>query len=83
MAPWKRTREKFEAFRLELAQHEWVRLKANNSLECRNCHGFDFMDFTRQSPREVQAHSTFLAAGEKTCIDCHKAIAHRLPAQAN
>jgi len=77
------TREKFEAHRLELAQHEWARLKANNSLECRNCHGFDFMDFTRQSPRAVQAHSTFLATGEKTCIDCHKGIAHRLPAQAN
>jgi cytochrome c-type protein NapC len=77
------TREKFEAHRLELAQHEWARLKANNSLECRNCHGFEFMDFTRQSPRAAQAHSTFLAAGEKTCIDCHKGIAHRLPAQAN
>ena len=25
--------------RLELAQHEWARLKANDSLECRNCHG--------------------------------------------
>jgi cytochrome c-type protein NapC len=76
------TREKFEAHRLELAQHEWARLKANNSLECRNCHGFDYMDFTRQSPRAVQSHSTFLASGEKTCIDCHKGIAHRLPAQA-
>jgi cytochrome c-type protein NapC len=76
------TREKFEAYRLELAQHEWARLKANNSLECRNCHGFDYMDFTRQSPRAVQSHSTLLATGEKTCIDCHKGIAHRLPAQA-
>jgi cytochrome c-type protein NapC len=73
------TREKFEAHRLELAQHEWARLKANNSLECRNCHGFDFMDFTRQSPRAAQAHSTLLASGERTCIDCHRGIAHRLP----
>lgn len=76
------TREKFQAHRLELAQHEWARLKANNSLECRNCHDFDFMDFTRQSPRAVQQHSTSLAAGTKTCIDCHKGIAHKLPAQA-
>ena len=76
------TREKFEANRLELAQNEWARLKANNSLECRNCHGFAFMDFTRQSSRAVEAHSTYLASGEKTCIDCHKGIAHRLPAQA-
>jgi cytochrome c-type protein NapC len=73
------TREKFEEMRLELAQHEWARLKANDSLECRNCHGFDYMDFTRQSPRAVQQHSTFLANREKTCIDCHKGISHRLP----
>src|SRR6188474_3531408 len=37
------TREEFEAKRLELARHEWARLKANDSLECRNCHGFDYM----------------------------------------
>lgn len=73
------TQEKFEAKRLELAQREWARFKANDSLECRNCHGFDYMDFTRQSPRAVEAHSTFLERGEKTCIDCHKGIAHRLP----
>jgi cytochrome c-type protein NapC len=73
------TREKFVAKRLELAQHEWARLKANNSLECRNCHDFASMDFTRQSARAQAQHSTALAAGLKTCIDCHKGIAHRLP----
>lgn len=73
------TREKFEAMRLTLAQHEWDRLKANNSLECRNCHQFESMDFTRQSKRAADAHSTQLASGEKTCIDCHKGIAHTLP----
>lgn len=73
------TREKFLGKRLELAQHEWSRLKANNSLECRNCHDLDYMDFTVQSQRAEQAHSTFLASGEKTCIDCHKGIAHQLP----
>ncbi|HYD61993.1 MAG TPA: NapC/NirT family cytochrome c [Noviherbaspirillum sp.] len=73
------TREKFEAHRLQLANNEWRRLKANNSLECRNCHQFESMDFTRQSKRAVDAHSTQLARGEKTCIDCHKGIAHTLP----
>lgn len=77
------TREKFEDMRLELASHEWRRLKANNSLECRNCHQFQSMDFTRQSKRAVDAHSTQLASGEKTCIDCHKGIAHQLPNMAN
>src|SRR5678815_5693647 len=74
------TREKFEAARLELAQHEWARLKANDSLECRNCHGFDYMDFTRLSPRAAEQHGSLLASGQRTCIDCHKGISHRLPA---
>jgi len=73
------TREKFLDKRLELAEHEWARFKANNSLECRNCHNLDSMDFTRQSRRAMEMHSTQLASGEKTCIDCHKGIAHRLP----
>lgn len=73
------TEEKFEEARLHLASNEWARLKANNSLECRNCHQFEFMDFTRQSPRATRAHSTSLASGASTCIDCHIGIAHRLP----
>ena len=73
------TREKFLDMRRELAQREWDRLKANNSLECRNCHALDYMDFTRQSVRAAEAHERFLASGEKTCIDCHKGIAHKLP----
>ena len=76
------TKDKFEAKRLELAQHEWARLKANDSLECRNCHQFASMDFTRQSQRAANQHSTALARKEKTCIDCHKGVAHRLPAGA-
>ena len=73
------TREKFLDHRLELAIHEWSRMKANDSLECRNCHQYDYMDFTRQSKRASEAHSTFLADGGKTCIDFHKGIAHKLP----
>ncbi|MAL90795.1 MAG: cytochrome C [Pseudomonas sp.] len=73
------TREKFLEKRRELAEHEWARLKANDSLECRNCHDFDFMDFPRQGKRAAEFHSTALASGEATCIDCHKGIAHKLP----
>jgi len=76
------TREKFLGKRRELAQNEWDRLKANDSLECRNCHGFQYMDFTRQGKRAEAAHSRELASGEKTCIDCHKGIAHELPDMA-
>ena len=73
------TRDKFLDMRRELAEHEWARLKANNSLECRNCHTAASMDITRQSPRAARIHERFLFTGERTCIDCHKGIAHRLP----
>ncbi|MEP5764206.1 MAG: NapC/NirT family cytochrome c [Halieaceae bacterium] len=76
------TEEKFLARRRHLAENEWRRLKANDSLECRNCHEFEYMDFTWQSERAVTQHSTALAGGEKTCIDCHKGIAHKLPDMA-
>ncbi len=76
------TREKFLAKRRELAEHEWARLKANDSLECRNCHDLESMDFTVQSKRAAEQHERFLASGEKTCIDCHKGIAHQLPDMA-
>ena len=36
------TREKFNAKRLEMAQHEWARMKDNDSHECRNCHSCVF-----------------------------------------
>ncbi|WP_318527328.1 cytochrome c3 family protein [Ruegeria aquimaris] len=73
------TREKFLDKRLELAQHEWARLEANDSLECRNCHSDESMDITRQSARAADFHQRLLFTGEKTCIDCHKGIAHQLP----
>ncbi|MBN9453543.1 MAG: NapC/NirT family cytochrome c [Bosea sp.] len=73
------TREKFLNMRLELAKHEWARLKANDSLECRNCHSSVAMDFTKQTRRAAEIHGRFLTTGEKTCIDCHKGIAHLLP----
>jgi cytochrome c-type protein NapC len=76
------TRDEFLEKRLELARREWSRLKANDSLECRNCHLYDSMDFTRQSRRASFAHSTALDGDGKTCIDCHKGIAHRLPNMA-
>ena len=73
------TPEKFAAKRRELAEREWHRLASNDSRECRNCHSFVSMDFTRQSVRAAEMHGTLLASGDKTCIDCHKGIAHHLP----
>ena len=72
------TREKFKEHRLELALHEWKRMKSVNSRECRNCHDYEYMDFVAEGRRAVKAHSEGLDKG-KTCIDCHKGIAHQLP----
>ncbi len=72
------TREKFEAKRLQLATHVWDAMKRTDSRECRNCHNYDYMDFAEQGRRAVKQHSEGLEQG-KTCIDCHKGIAHELP----
>ncbi|QFY62742.1 cytochrome C (plasmid) [Rhizobium grahamii] len=73
------TRSKFLEKRLELAQHEWARMKANDSLECRNCHASVAMDFQKQTQRAAEIHTRYLLSGKATCIDCHKGIAHELP----
>ncbi len=72
------TREKFEAKRLELAENVWRVMEQTDSRECRNCHKFEFMDYTLQEPRAARRHEEGFDAGQ-TCIDCHKGIAHRLP----
>ncbi len=72
------TKEKFEAKRMALATHEWARMQASGSRECRNCHNFDAMSPEVQKPSVYKKHMEGKAAG-KTCIDCHKGIAHHLP----
>ena len=69
------TPEKFEAHRLTMARSVWKAMKETDSRECRNCHGFDDMDTTLQ----YKFKHDFLANSERTCIDCHKGIAHKLP----
>ncbi len=72
------TKEKFEAKRLTLAQHEWDRMKKSDSRECRNCHSFDGMNSDKQKQRARKQHENAQRDG-MTCIDCHKGIAHHLP----
>ena len=72
------TREKFEAKRMQLATDEWARMKDSGSRECRNCHSFDAMSKDDQKQSAYARHMAAQAAG-KTCIDCHKGIAHHLP----
>lgn len=73
------TPEKFEAKRLELARHVWQTMKETNSRECRNCHDEQAMDYLEQRRRSVKQHIKGFDE-HKTCIDCHKGIAHSLPA---
>jgi cytochrome c-type protein NapC len=73
------TREKYESKRLELAENVWRTMKETDSRECRNCHNFEFMDFVNQEKRSRQRHDEAIEQG-KTCIDCHKGVAHELPA---
>jgi cytochrome c-type protein NapC len=76
------TKEKFEAHRMELASHVWKTMKDSNSRECRNCHSFEAMKSSKQGPRAQKSHAEAVASG-KTCIDCHKGIAHLLPREYN
>lgn len=73
------TPEKFEEKRLQLAQNVWRSMKQTDSRECRNCHNYESMDFGEQQRRAVASHDKGLSEGD-TCIDCHKGIAHSLPA---
>jgi cytochrome c-type protein NapC len=72
------TPEKFEAKRMVMATHEWERMAASNSRECRNCHNFEGMSPTIQRSSVYRKHMEGKTAG-KSCIDCHKGIAHQLP----
>ena len=72
------TREKFEAKRLVLAERVWASMEASDSRECRNCHSDEAMDFKKQGRRAAKKMKAGLQKG-KTCIDCHKGIAHNLP----
>jgi len=72
------TPAKFEARRIVLATHEWERMKAAGSAECKNCHNFEAMSGTVQKQSVYKKHMAAKDAGQ-TCIDCHKGIAHHLP----
>ena len=73
------TEEKFEANRLTMAMREWKRMFDSGSRECKNCHDSISMDLAKQEPRSADRHEKAAAEG-KSCIECHKGIAHHLPA---
>ncbi len=62
-----------------MAAITWEKMKRSDSRECRNCHNFEYMDFTIQETRAASEHQSAID-NSMTCIDCHQGIAHNLPA---
>ncbi len=72
------TKEKFEAHRWDMALRVWDKMKLSGSRECRSCHSLDSMDLSEQDKSARRRHGRAEDEG-KTCIDCHKGIAHEEP----
>ena len=72
--------EKFEAHRWQMANAVWDRMKATDSRECQSCHTAEAMDLREQDRSARKKHRRLLEENsEKTCIDCHKGVAHEVP----
>ena len=72
------TPEKFEAKRWEMANRVWDSMRKTDSRECRNCHDLASMELSEQDRSARKKHAKAEERG-KTCIDCHKGIAHEYP----
>ena len=69
------SREEFEERRLLMAQRVWDKMKETDSRECRDCHDIAHMAFDKQ----LSFQHNPVTEIDRTCIDCHKGIAHSLP----
>lgn len=72
------TKEKYESYRLKMAEAVWKKMEATDSRECRECHSVESMAFEEQQGRAARKHKSMASKG-KTCINCHKGVAHELP----
>jgi len=72
------TKEKYEQHRWAMASRVWEKMQSTDSRECRTCHDFSQMDLSAQSKSARNKHGRAEDEG-KTCIDCHKGIAHDMP----
>lgn len=74
------TLDNYEEHRLEMASNIWHELKENDSRECRTCHNPENWNLDKQSPKaQIQHDVEFWAENNKTCISCHKGVAHLMP----
>ncbi len=72
------TKEKYEQHRWTMASRVWDKMRATDSRECRSCHDYSSMDLSAQIRSARKRHSSAMDEG-KTCIDCHRGIAHEEP----
>ncbi|HIP71782.1 MAG TPA: cytochrome C [Anaerolineae bacterium] len=72
------TKEKYEARRWKMANVVWEKMRSTDSRECRNCHEYQNMDLSEQDRMARKKHAR-APMKDKTCIDCHKGIAHIEP----
>jgi cytochrome c-type protein NapC len=72
------TPEKYEAKRGELAERVWKYMAASGSRECVSCHSYQTMNAPKQTTAARQKHEDAAKEG-RTCIACHKGVAHKLP----
>lgn len=72
------TPQKYTDKRQELAERVWDYMEKSDSRECRTCHSFETMKLEKQASLAKQKHPQARQDG-KTCISCHKGVAHKLP----
>jgi len=72
------TEEKFNKERARMANLVIEEFKANNSANCRVCHVFSAEVIAKQKDFVQPMHQAVLA-GNGTCVDCHKGVAHKAP----
>lgn len=69
------TDEKYLAHQPAMRERELARFRASDSATCRSCHDVARMDLEAQGPKARREHAK-LAAGGKTCVDCHEDAGH-------
>lgn len=69
--------EQLEKKRLRLSKKIWMKMKENDSENCRVCHTVESMSPEFQKPKAQEQHLSAFTSGA-TCIDCHKGIAHNI-----
>lgn len=72
------TEEKFKAHRLTMAKAVWAEYRGNDSANCQTCHRLTPEVLALQKGGARKEHEGRFAE-KKTCIDCHKGVAHEEP----